>query len=75
MDCATQISVKIRIGDWLHSNEVMVLTKSWQAFAAADDAIDKSPNGSVERAHSLHRVVVRSARRPPKVSAPGLFRN
>ena len=23
MDCATQISVKIRIGDWLHSNEVM----------------------------------------------------
>ena len=23
LDCATQISVKIRIGDWLHSNKVM----------------------------------------------------
>jgi hypothetical protein len=37
-------------------------------------SFDKSSNSSIERTRSSHRVVVRSTRRPPKVSAPGLFR-
>ena len=65
---APEISSKIRMATGF------ILTKSWQAVAAGDDAIDKSPNWSIERARSPRRMVVRSPRLP-KVGAPGLFRN
>jgi hypothetical protein len=62
---APEISPKIRIGDWLHSNEVMA------GICGRRYTIDKSPDWSIERARSPRRMVVRGDRRPPKVSAPG----
>lgn len=41
---APEISVKIRIGDWLHSNKVMA------DICGRRYAIDKLPNWSIERA-------------------------
>jgi hypothetical protein len=52
-----------------------ILTNSWQAFAAAGDAIDKSPNWSIERARSLRRMVVRSARLHRKLARRGCSGN
>lgn len=64
---APEIKCEKPDGDWLHSNKVM------GGICVHRYAIDKSLNWSIESARSPRRMVVRSARRLLKVSAPGLF--